>query len=159
MLKTSIRILLFLQLWYYLRDASSPLTFFSSYFNSFGQTTRLKTSHHEIVDFAGLAGSLYWLCSSPGCASSFGETYAQVFRTFVRTSAVFDTNMFIQLACFAQEIPKSTCATDLTSECLCTNTALNAAVGACSMQTCTKFELLRKTSPQPYIPPTSDSQM
>ncbi|KAF2853376.1 hypothetical protein T440DRAFT_418381 [Plenodomus tracheiphilus IPT5] len=47
------------------------------------------------------------------------------------------------LACFTLEIPKSTCATNLTSECMCTNTALNAAVGACAMQSCTVYELLQ----------------
>ncbi|KAF9699389.1 hypothetical protein EKO04_002689 [Ascochyta lentis] len=47
------------------------------------------------------------------------------------------------LACFKLEIPKSTCATDLTSECMCTNAALNEAVGACSIKTCTAYELLQ----------------
>jgi hypothetical protein len=47
-----------------------------------------------------------------------------------------------------QEIPKSTCAIDLTPTCMCTNDALNAAVGACSMQTCTTYELLRKNIPR-----------
>ncbi|KAF2442465.1 hypothetical protein P171DRAFT_392365 [Karstenula rhodostoma CBS 690.94] len=47
------------------------------------------------------------------------------------------------LTCFMSEIPKSTCATNLTSECLCTNAALNAAVGACSMKTCTVYELFQ----------------
>ncbi|EOA83099.1 hypothetical protein ACJQWK_00584 [Exserohilum turcicum] len=47
------------------------------------------------------------------------------------------------LMCFMQAIPTSTCATDLTSECLCSNTALNAAVGACAKKTCTVYELLQ----------------
>lgn len=42
-----------------------------------------------------------------------------------------------------EELPKSSCATDLTSECMCTNDALNAAVGVCAMQTCTVYELLQ----------------
>jgi hypothetical protein len=49
-----------------------------------------------------------------------------------------------KLACFAEELPKSTCATDLTSQCLCTNVALNAAVAVCARKTCTVFETLRK---------------
>jgi hypothetical protein len=55
-----------------------------------------------------------------------------------------ESNPYIQLACFMEVIPTSTCATNLTSACLCTNTALNAAVGVCSQKTCTKYELLRK---------------
>ncbi|KAH8711866.1 hypothetical protein GQ44DRAFT_690083 [Phaeosphaeriaceae sp. PMI808] len=47
------------------------------------------------------------------------------------------------LACFVQEIPKSTCATNLTSQCLCANTALNTAIGACAKNTCTVYELLQ----------------
>lgn len=47
-----------------------------------------------------------------------------------------------QLVCFTKELPKSSCATDLTSECMCTNDALNAAVAACAMKTCTVYELL-----------------
>ncbi|KAF9736285.1 hypothetical protein PMIN02_006432 [Paraphaeosphaeria minitans] len=47
------------------------------------------------------------------------------------------------LACFLSEIPKSTCANDLTSECLCTNDALNAAVTICASKTCTVYELLQ----------------
>ena len=43
-----------------------------------------------------------------------------------------------------EELPKSTCATDLTSQCLCTNTALNLAVAACSQKTCTIYELMRE---------------
>ncbi|KAF4310829.1 hypothetical protein SLS57_009897 [Botryosphaeria dothidea] len=46
------------------------------------------------------------------------------------------------LVCFTKELPKSSCATDLTSECMCTNDALNAAVAACAMKTCTVYELL-----------------
>ncbi|KAI4650544.1 hypothetical protein J4E93_002900 [Alternaria ventricosa] len=42
-----------------------------------------------------------------------------------------------------EELPKSTCATDLTSQCLCTNTALNLAVAACSQKTCTIYELMQ----------------
>lgn len=49
----------------------------------------------------------------------------------------------MQLACITSELPKSTCATNLTPECMCTNVALNAAVGLCAMKTCTVFELLR----------------
>ncbi|KAH7397235.1 hypothetical protein BKA66DRAFT_408993 [Pyrenochaeta sp. MPI-SDFR-AT-0127] len=47
------------------------------------------------------------------------------------------------LACFASELPKSSCATNLTTECMCTSVALNAAVGACAMKTCTVYELLQ----------------
>ncbi|KAH6229664.1 hypothetical protein HBI53_038060 [Parastagonospora nodorum] len=47
------------------------------------------------------------------------------------------------LACFVQELPLSTCATKLTSACLCSNNALNLAVAACSKQTCTMYELLQ----------------
>ncbi|KAF1846063.1 uncharacterized protein K460DRAFT_431062 [Cucurbitaria berberidis CBS 394.84] len=47
------------------------------------------------------------------------------------------------LACFTLEVPKSTCARNLTSACMCTNTALNAAVGACAMKSCTRYELLQ----------------
>ncbi|KAH7070327.1 hypothetical protein BKA63DRAFT_75039 [Paraphoma chrysanthemicola] len=47
------------------------------------------------------------------------------------------------LACFTSEIPQSTCATNLTTACMCTNAALNAAVGACASQTCTVYELLQ----------------
>ncbi|CAN9087251.1 unnamed protein product [Alternaria alternata] len=47
------------------------------------------------------------------------------------------------LACFMEELPKSTCATNLTSECLCTNDALNAAVAVCSQKTCTIYELMQ----------------
>ena len=48
-----------------------------------------------------------------------------------------------------QELPKSTCATNLTSECLCSNDALNAAVAVCAQKTCTVYELLRKRTLQP----------
>ncbi|OAF99007.1 uncharacterized protein CC84DRAFT_1191485 [Paraphaeosphaeria sporulosa] len=47
------------------------------------------------------------------------------------------------LACFMSEIPKTTCANNLTSECLCTNEALNAAVTLCASKTCTVYELLQ----------------
>ncbi|KAG9193505.1 choline dehydrogenase [Alternaria panax] len=47
------------------------------------------------------------------------------------------------LACFMQELPQSTCARNLTSECLCSNDALNAAVAVCSQKTCTIYELLQ----------------
>ncbi|EFQ89000.1 hypothetical protein P3342_009549 [Pyrenophora teres f. teres] len=47
------------------------------------------------------------------------------------------------LACFIQELPKSTCATNLTSECLCSNDALNAAVAVCAKKTCSVYELLQ----------------
>jgi hypothetical protein len=47
-----------------------------------------------------------------------------------------------------EELPKSTCATNLTSQCLCTNEALNLAVGACAQKTCTVFELMRKYTSQ-----------
>ncbi|EUC45108.1 hypothetical protein COCMIDRAFT_96449 [Bipolaris oryzae ATCC 44560] len=47
------------------------------------------------------------------------------------------------LACFMEVIPTSSCATNLTSACLCTNKALNAAVALCASKTCTKYELLQ----------------
>ncbi|KAL5120690.1 hypothetical protein ACEQ8H_001439 [Pleosporales sp. CAS-2024a] len=46
------------------------------------------------------------------------------------------------LDCFNQELPESTCATNLTAECLCTSDTLNLAVAACAQQTCTLHELL-----------------
>ncbi|KAI8933501.1 hypothetical protein NX059_009238 [Plenodomus lindquistii] len=47
------------------------------------------------------------------------------------------------LECFTQQIPESTCAANLTAPCLCTNEALNAAVGLCAMQSCTVYEQLQ----------------
>lgn len=61
------------------------------------------------------------------------------------------SDRFTQLACFTLEIPNSTCATNLTAECMCTDTALNAAVSVCSMKTCTVYELLRMSSPAANI--------
>ncbi|RMZ66270.1 oxidase [Pyrenophora seminiperda CCB06] len=53
-----------------------------------------------------------------------------------------DLTRLLQLGCFMQELPKSTCATNLTSECLCSNDALNAAVAVCAQKVCTVYELL-----------------
>ncbi|OJD31451.1 cfem domain-containing protein [Diplodia corticola] len=47
------------------------------------------------------------------------------------------------LTCFTKELPLSTCATNLTSACMCSNDELNAKVGVCAMQTCTVAELLQ----------------
>jgi hypothetical protein len=68
------------------------------------------------------------------------------FRPYVRRP-VRELTCLKQLACFAEELPKSVCATDLTSQCLCTNVALNAAVAVCAKKTCTIFETLRKKRP------------
>ncbi|KAF1933714.1 CFEM domain-containing protein [Didymella exigua CBS 183.55] len=40
-------------------------------------------------------------------------------------------------------IPQSGCVKNLTSECLCTDVALNVAVGVCAQKTCTVYELLQ----------------
>ncbi|KAF2123897.1 hypothetical protein P153DRAFT_302951 [Dothidotthia symphoricarpi CBS 119687] len=47
------------------------------------------------------------------------------------------------VACITEELPKSQCATNLTSECLCTNVALKTAVAACTLQTCSVYETLQ----------------
>lgn len=47
------------------------------------------------------------------------------------------------LACFAQQLPESACATELTSACLCNDHSLNTAVAACSQAACTTYELLQ----------------
>ncbi|KAJ4983425.1 CFEM domain-containing protein [Stagonosporopsis vannaccii] len=47
------------------------------------------------------------------------------------------------LACFTLEIPQSNCARNLTTECMCTDVALNAAVSACAQKSCTVYELLQ----------------
>ncbi|EOD49529.1 putative cfem domain-containing protein [Neofusicoccum parvum] len=46
------------------------------------------------------------------------------------------------LVCIQKAIAASTCVTDLTQECICTNEALNAQVTICASQTCTVPELL-----------------
>ncbi|KAL0256750.1 hypothetical protein SLS55_009147 [Diplodia seriata] len=48
------------------------------------------------------------------------------------------------LTCFTKELPKSSCATNLTSACMCSNDELNAAVQVCAMKACTVAELLGK---------------
>ncbi|KAF2824765.1 hypothetical protein CC86DRAFT_296370 [Ophiobolus disseminans] len=47
------------------------------------------------------------------------------------------------LTCIANELPKSRCATNPTSECLCTDKALTAAVTVCAMRACTVYENLQ----------------
>ncbi|KAJ8117815.1 hypothetical protein OPT61_g1079 [Boeremia exigua] len=49
----------------------------------------------------------------------------------------------MQLTCFALEIPSSTCATDLSLECICADAALESALSPCLMNTCTVFEQLQ----------------
>lgn len=113
-----------------------------------------KRPHNAIIDLAGRTGHISFPRKISRCAGKSSNKHAKVFRRFrsrFLPLQAFVANQINQLTCFMLEIPNSTCATNLTSECLCADAALNAAVGACASKTCSVYELLRKRTQQRVV--------